>query len=404
MKQLCSFVKTVFIILIVTISARIGATPPKLLKVKFLSTARITMIKTGNNSTYALKSDGSVWAWGLNTFGRIGDGTTTNRLTPVRLSTLAGIIYLDASNHALAVQSNGTVHAWGLNNSGQLGDGSNTDRSTPVQILGLSDVIAVAAGGSHSLALKRDGTVWAWGRNEGGQLGDGTRVIRNTPVQVVDLTSVTAIATGDKFSLAIKQDGSVWSWGSGANWLGANTEGHYHDDTHPARVAGLEGITAIAAGAQHTLALKRDGTVWSWGLNPNSALGNGTAAAFCFEPKVVLNLSGVSAIFAGGNSSMAIKTDGTLWAWGNNATSQLGNGTQVDQSSPIQVMQQRPEKTLTHVTPLKPLENIAAAALSSHVLALGKDGTLWTWGFNMYGQLGTGNTTNRPLPAVLAGF
>ena len=158
------------------------------------------------------KSDGTVWAWGGNSFGELGDGTTNGRVTPVQVHNLSGVTAVAADDfYSLAVKSDGTVWAWGSNHHGQLGDGTTDSRSTPVQVHNLSGVTAVDAG--PSLALKGDCTVWAWGENRSGQLGDGTTDDRFTPVQVRNLSGVQAVAAGRFYGLASKNEGSVWIWG-----------------------------------------------------------------------------------------------------------------------------------------------------------------------------------------------
>jgi len=180
----------------------------------FISITTTPTVSTTNSHTMALKSDGTVWAWGYNGSGQLGDGSTTDRYTPVEVSGLSGVMDIAAGDsHSLALKSDGTVWAWGYNGSGQLGDGSTTDRYTPVEVSGLSGVMDIAAGDSHSLALKSDGTVWAWGQNEYGQLGDGTTTQRTTPIQASDLSGVVVIAAGSGHSLAMQLDGTVWAWG-----------------------------------------------------------------------------------------------------------------------------------------------------------------------------------------------
>jgi len=179
-------------------------------------------------------------------------------------------------HHSLALRNDGTVWAWGRNNYGQLGDGTTTERHTPVQVANLTGVQAIAGGFSHSLALRSDGTVWAWGRNSKGQLGDGTTTNRTTPVQVLNLTGVQAIAGGFFHSLALKSDGTVWAWGY--NHFGQLGDGTTANRTIPVQVADLTGVQAIAAGSDHSLALRNDGTVWAWGWNYLGQLGDGTTA------------------------------------------------------------------------------------------------------------------------------
>ncbi|HZH78690.1 MAG TPA: RCC1 repeat-containing protein, partial [Archangium sp.] len=168
----------------------------------------------GFSHSLAVRPDGTVWAWGNNTYGQLGDGTNTRRHTPVRVNGLSGVVAVAAGGgHSVAVRGDGTVWTWGNNMFGQLGDGTTTERWTPMQVRGLSGVVAVAAGGASSLAVREDGTAWAWGDNDTGQLGDGTSTRRWTPVQVNGLSDVVAVATGGTHSLAARKDGTVWAWG-----------------------------------------------------------------------------------------------------------------------------------------------------------------------------------------------
>ncbi|NJK43908.1 MAG: hypothetical protein HC933_06125 [Pleurocapsa sp. SU_196_0] len=176
--------------------------------------------------------------------------------------------------HSLAVRADGTVWAWGNNVSGQLGDGSNESRNAAVQTRNLNGVTSVTAGEYHSLALKNDGTVWAWGDNEDGQLGDDTDTARTTPVQVSSLTGIVAIAAGNSHSLALKNDGTVWAWGMNSD--GALGDGSLETRISPVPVKNLENIVAIAAGGFHSLALRDDGAIWAWGYNADGQLGDAT--------------------------------------------------------------------------------------------------------------------------------
>jgi alpha-tubulin suppressor-like RCC1 family protein len=240
--------------------------------------------------------------------------------------------------HSLALKSDGTVWAWGANYLGQLGDGTTTASLVPKQILSssLSEVIAITAGYYHSLALKSDGTVWTWGKNSNGQLGDGTTTNILVPKQV--LSGVIAIAAGAFYSLALKSDGTVWGWGY-------NSDGELGDGTTTASLvpkqilsSSFSGVIAIATGTYHSMALKSDGTVLAWGSNSNGQLGDG-ATTDSLVPKQISSssLSGVNAIAAGAYHSLALKSDGKVWAWGNNYSGQLGDGTTTDQYTPEQV-------------------------------------------------------------------
>ena len=331
---------------------------------------------------------GTPLAWGDNAFGQLGDRTTTQRNTPTQLSgfsdvqTIAGGFY-----HSLALKSDG-VWAWGRNDYGQLGTGTTTDSNTPVQVKGpngegfLSGVQAIDGGFYHSLALKSDGTVWAWGSNKYRQLGDGTTTNSSTPVQVSGLSDVKAISSGGHHGLALKSDDTLWAWGK--NEFGELGDGTTTNSSKPLQV--LTDVQAIAGGQVYSLALKNDGTLWAWGRNNWGQLGDGTTTQRNTPVKV---LTDVQAIAAGHYHSLALKNDGTLWSWGRNDYGQLGIGTTTDSNTPVQVSGFSDEQAII-------------AAGYYHNLALKSDSTLWTWGRNEYGQLGTGTTTQRNFPVQVS--
>ncbi|WPB82003.1 hypothetical protein KYC5002_23175 [Archangium violaceum] len=342
----------------------------------------------GQAHSLAMKQDGSVWGWGANFFGQLGDGTVTQRNSPVRsgMNSPSGIASF--GNHTVAVKQDGTVWAWGDNEYGELGDGTITHRYTPVQVVGLDNVITVAAGIYHSVALKQDGTVWTWGSNTYGALGDGTTTQRNTPVQVVGLNNVAAIAAGFHFTLAMKQDGTVWGWG--ANYFGQLGNGTTTDRLTPVQVSGLSGVRGISTGHAHSVALKRDGTVWTWGYNGYGQLGDGTATAR-YLPVNVPGISGVKLAVGGYYYTAVLKQDGTVWGWGDNYMGQLGDGTKTQRRTPVQV---------------SGLGNITAitAGCNGTTLAVKQGGTVWAWGWNAYGQIGDGTTTERLSPVQVPGL
>lgn len=295
--------------------------------------------------------------------------------------------------HTVAICADSTVKAFGENATGQIGNGNTTDQSTPFSVPGLSGVVAVSAGGdqleAHSMALKSNGTVWAWGSNLYGGLGNGSTNNTTAPVQSITLTDVIAISAGGWHSVALKSDSTVWTWG----W---NTDGQLGDGTTTDRtiagqVPGLTGIVAIAAGTYHVLALKADGTVWAWGDNVSGQIGNGTVTTDVKTPVQVSGLTDVVMIKTGRFFSLAVKTDGTVWTWGENLYGQLGDGTTTDRHTPVQV------------TGLTGAVTVATCgAFECHVIL--PDSTVWAWGRNTYGNLGDNTITHRSTPVQMIGI
>jgi alpha-tubulin suppressor-like RCC1 family protein len=321
-------------------------------------------IAAGGNHSVALASNGTVWIWGDNNYGQLGDGTQRRRTIPVQVSGLCQVISIAAgSSHTVALKSDGTVWACGQNAHGQLGDGTTTARTSPVQVPELAGVIAISAHDNHNLALCEDGTVWAWGDNGRGQLGNGTLVSHSpVPVQVQNLDDVTAIAAGWGHSLALCEDGTVWAWGNLNLGDPPTNLPPTPEDLLPRKID-IDNVTAIAAGGKNAAAIRNDGTVWTW-RNDNKT------------PAQVQELSGVSKMAVGVNYFLVLKNDGTLWAWGDNKFGQLGNGTNDNSDVPMQLID---------------FIGVTAIAAHDHSLALKSDGVVWAWGCNTQGQLGHGN-------------
>ncbi len=297
-------------------------------------------VSAGNTHSLFLKSDGTVWSTGLNTNGQLGDGTLTNKTTPVQISTLAGVTAVSAgTSHSLFLKNDGTVWAVGLNTNGQLGDGTLIQKTIPVQVSGLTGVISISAGGSHSLFLKNDGTVWAVGLNSNGQLGDGTLTRRTVPVLVSSITNTTGIAAGGTHSLFLKNDGSVRA--TGLNTNGQLGDGTTTRKTVPTLISSLFNITAVSAGSSFSSFLRSDGVVWACGLNTNGQLGDGTLTQRTL-PVQVSGLSGITAIEAGNTHALFLKNNGIAYGCGRNANGQLGDGTTTQRTIPVQVISVNP--------------------------------------------------------------
>ena len=348
-------------------------------------------ITAGGAHNAVLKSDGTVWAWGLNGHGQVGIGSfETPQLSPIKVPGQSGIAAIAAGQfHVITLKSDGTVWTWGNNQYGQLGDGTTNNGATPMLVLGGDGVKAISAGYDQTFALKADGTVQAWGYNGYGQLGDGTTTDRWAPVPVPNLSGVTAITVNVYHGIALNPDHTARAWGY--NGTGALGDGTTSNRSVPVQVQGLANIASVMAGLYHSVALKTDGTVWTWGYNNDGELGDGTST-WRSSPGQIASLSNIAAISVGtsGQHSIALKADGTVWAWGQNSNGQLGDGTLINRVLPVRVT------GLSGVT--------AIAAGNSYSLALKSDGTIWAWGSNSSGQLGDGTTTQQTSPVQVAGF
>jgi alpha-tubulin suppressor-like RCC1 family protein len=338
-----------------------------------------------------LKSDGTVWAWGFNEKGQVGDGTTVDRTTPVAVAALSGTTFASVAGggyHSLALKDDGTVMGWGNNGNGQLGNGEHTFTpvTSPVSASGLTGITAIAGGEFHSLALKNDGTVWAWGANGRGQLGNGSTNESSVAVKASGLSGIIAIAAAGENSIALKSDGSVWTWGD--NTYGQIGVSSGDLSSVPVQVTVLTGIIAVSSGYDHGLALKNDGTVLAWGRNDNDQLGFEYVSGQNFHstPAQVANLSGISSVAAGYWHTLSVKNNNTGWAWGNISYGQLGSGhgseNGANVATPVQVINLG-TKTIA-----------ALAAGEDYSLALCSDGAVFSWGNQEHGRLGLGGIVN----------
>jgi hypothetical protein len=342
------------------------------------------LISAGGSHTCAVVS-GAAYCWGSNSSGRLGDGTTDDRVVPTPVNGLgSGVTAIVAGgNHTCAIH-NGAAKCWGSGTSGQLGNGTNTSSSVPVQVTGLtSGVTAISAGISHSCAV-HNGQVKCWGLGTSGQLGNSASASSNTPVNVTGLPSgVTAIESGDNHTCVI-HNGAAKCWGSGGSGrLGNNA---IADSNVPVQVAGLtSGVTAITAGFLHTCAV-HNGAAKCWGNNSNGQLGDGTNTSSNVPVQVNTMTSDVTAVTAGDYHVCGIQS-GTLLCWGSNSSGQLGNGTNTSSSAPVQV---------TGLT--SGLNSISAGWNHSCAVHVGQ---VKCWGSNFDGRVGDGSTTSRNAPVLV---
>ena len=359
----------------------------------------------GARNALILKADGTVWTWGLNGHGQLGDGTTTDSSVPVQVVGPGGVGYLSGivavmggEQHHFALKSDGTVWAWGMNMTDQLGDSNAQDSSTPVRVSGLSSIVKLGGRGYHSLAVKSDGTVWAWGWDYHGALGVGVadqNFDYTVPVQVQRLTNPIMVTSGYCFSVALLQDHTLVAWGNNAE--GEVGDGTTTDRYTPVPVQGIDNVIWVSAGWTHVVAIKSDGTVWTWGENCWSGawpgcgmLGDGTTVDH-YTPEQVPGLSGAIQAFGGDAHTAVLLSDGTVWTFGANGAGQLGIGSITTQSLvPVQV------HGLSDV--------IALTARDFHNQALLPDGTIWSWGSGLNGDLGNGIMQDSPVPVQVDPF
>ncbi len=286
------------------------------------------LLLAGSRSV-TLAQTGSPWSWGYNSAFELGVGNANNasRNTPVSPLNLANaniIQVAGSSGNSIALTSSGTVWVWGWNIFGQLGDGTTTDSGVPRQMSGLTGVTQIAAGGGQYYVLKSDGTVWAWGRNQYSDLGDGTTTERHAPVQVQGLSNIVQIAGRESSGTALRSDGTAWRWGTDFRGLNATA----------VQMKGLTGVVQVAPGSLHELYLKSDGTVWAAGFNTYGQLGDATNN-YSLNLVQVKGLTNVVQVIAYANNSAALTSDGTVWTWGNNDSGQIGDGTTNSRNTPF---------------------------------------------------------------------
>jgi len=353
-------------------------------------------------------TNNQILLWGYNNLGQLGDGTQNSTPTPKKITSPGSdwVMVSEGTYHTAAIRSDGTLWTWGGNSYGQLGIGT-TDTSahmSPVQIGSDTDWAYVATGVYQTYAIKTNGTLWAWGNNSYGQLGCSTTTYpigpscalpMNAPQQVGSASDWAGVTGGYYHTVAMKTDRTLWTWGyNGSGQLGDGTTTPRYAPAGAAVAGGVQ-FLSFAAGDYHTLAVRTDGTLWSWGHNYYGQLGVGGAipGSNATSPQQVGDLNSWSTVSAGQFHSLATRADGSLWSWGYNSDGQLGLGTSGspanDQNTPQQVL---------------PYSDwVLANAGNYHSMGLRSNGTLWGWGYNAVGPLGTGNTTASTVPLQASG-
>ena len=342
---------------------------------------KVEQVSLGEHHSGAITEDGSLWMWGWNINGQLGDGTTEEKHTPVKVMENVKMISL-GEYHSGAIKEDGSLWMWGYNVCGQLGDGTTEEKEKLIPVKVMENVKSVGLGDFYSGAIKEDGSLWMWGYNGYGQLGDGTNESKDIPVKIME--NVNNVSFSDDHSGAIKEDGSLWMWGdNGYGQLGDGTNGTYAARKHsPVKV--MENVKEISLGNAHSGAIKEDGSLWMWGANDKGQLGDGTNEDKNTPVKIMENVKNVN---LGVSCSGAITEDGNLWMWGANDKGQLGDGTNEDKNTPVKFM-----------------ENIKSVNLGAHDSGVIKeDGSLWMWGSNSFGALGNGTIVDSMYPINITG-
>ena len=344
-------------------------------------------VGVGERHACAIRTDQTVVCWGLNLYGALGNGTGTNSESPVVVETLRNARAVAGGlEHTCALVGDGTVRCWGANAVQQCDRERDNAILTPHTVLSVNDAVALATGAEHTCVARASGHVDCWGNNEVGQLGRGTETIgRNSRQRVMGISNAVDVAAGHLHTCAALSDGTVACWG--ANSYGQLGDGTTMPRSTPRVVSGLDDAVAVAAGDRHSCALKSDGSVWCWGDNAFGQLGNGMTG-LSTSPVRVRDLSDVADVVSGpatGRHSCALRRDGELWCWGNNASGQIGDGTMDVRLIPVRVA-----------------SNVASVAVGGgSTCATRTDGSPVCWGRNDQGQLGDGTLAPRAVPTPI---
>ena len=346
----------------------------------------------GSASEY---SPGALWMFGVNSQGQLGDNTTINKSTPVQTIS-GGTNWKQGALNTIvsSIKTDGSLWLWADNGSGRLGDNTTINRSSPVQtVSGGTNWRFVAAGTVHTAAIKTDGSLWLWGANNLNALGDNTAINRSSPVQTISGgTNWRSVNCGDNYTAAIKTDGSLWTWGrNNSGQLGDNTAVVFSKSSPVQTISGgtnWRSVGISGGSSTHTVAIKTDGSLWLWGLNNSGNLGDNTAISRSSPVQTISGGTNWKSVGTGTGHTAAIKTDGSLWLWGRNGPligGQLGDNTVIAKSSPIQ--------TVSGGTNWK-----SVTGGTEQTAAIKTDGSLWLWGRNNTSQLGDNTIINRSSP------
>ena len=329
-----------------------------------------------------------LYSWGYGAVGALGQNSTLTVSSPVQVGSLITWSQVSSGNeHTAAVTTVGSLFTFGGGYKGRLGHNNDIDTSSPVQVGALTTWSQASASYRYTAAVKTDGTLWTWGEGLFGKLGHNNLTTSSSPVQVGALTAWAQVSAGKDHCAAVKTDGTLWTWGDAVvGKLG-------HNDvvlrSSPVQVGALTNWSQVTAGLGHCAAVKTDGTLWTWGAGANGRLGTNIAIYAVSSPVQVGALTTWLQVSAHDSySNIAVKTNGTIWTWGNNDNGQLGQNITLNVSSPIQV---GPSTDWSQVTG-------SVSAAMNHCGAVKTDGTIWTWGLGANGRTGHNNTISLSSP------
>jgi len=296
------------------------------------------------SNSAAIKSDGTLWLWGANVSGNLGNNTSNFNVNSSPVQTVSGgtnwrQITTSGQTTAAAVKTDGTLWTWGSGGQGQLGDNTTNSKSSPVQTVASGfNWSSVSSGFQTIYGIKTDGTLWAWGLNASGQLGDGSISNKSSPVQTIASgTTWVQVAAGETFAVATKTDGTLWTWGT-------NSSGQLGDNTTISKSSPIQTIAGgtnwrqVSGGLTTCSAIRTNGTLWLWGDNSTGQLGDNTTISKSSPIQTVSAGTNWKLVSSGYGFTAAVKTNGTLWTWGNNTNGQLGDNTTIFKSSPVQTI------------------------------------------------------------------
>lgn len=355
----------------------------KSIYVLIITAFTIMNLSCGDDNSVNNSEESNLYVWG---YGWLGDGNNGGRNKPTNIGNSKDWISITSSyRNTFGIKQDGTLWAWGQLQDSLTGFGYNMQLK-PAQVGISNDWKSISAGSNHLLMIKQDGSLWAWGSNKSGQLGDGTYEDKNMPIRIGTSNDWSTIATRGSYSLGIKKDGSLWQWGYIQN---ESFDGNGEKLNIPTRIGISNDWQIISTGGEHSLGIKQDGSLWAWGLNSNGQLGDNTQKFKSVPTKIGVS-NDWSSISAGigvarGGHSLGIKQDGSLWAWGSNASSKLGDSSIINQ---IHIP--------TRIGNLN--DWLAISAGENHSLGIKQDGSLWAWGSNTAGKLGISINESRKVP------